>query len=321
MLFRRSFQPSTIGFLLSKNICVLGLGKYHKTLTPGLHWLIPFADRPRKIRWRYLSTSLLSDTPSIKHVNSSQIDMREHLIDFGQQHVITKDTVQLEIDALVFFRIEDPVLAVLHVCNVPDMIELITQSTLRNLIAELTLDEMFSSRELVNAELLEKTKGDALRWGIVITRVEIQSIIPPNDIHQAMEFQIKEERDRRSAVLQAEGDMEAAIITCKGTAAKVILEAEGEKTASVQLAMGDAESKRIMADAEAQAIQELRQAMSQVGMEGSTASATEYLVAIQYLNSLSMLTRGGQSNVTFIPSQTTDALAGILPTLPHSSKQ
>lgn len=152
---------------------------------------------------------------------TDRIDTREHVLDFGRQHVITKDTVQLDIDALVYFRITDPRVAVFKIQNVPDAIELLTQATLRNVIAQMTLDDTFSSREQINAELLSKVQRDAERWGVTITRVEIFNILPPHDIRSAMENQIKSERERRSTVLQADGERESAVIRSRGDAARV----------------------------------------------------------------------------------------------------
>ncbi len=186
-------------------------------------------------------------------METDRIDLREHCIDLGKQHVITKDTVQINVDALVYYQISDAVLAVYSVANLPDALTLLTQTTLRNVVAHITLDESFASRDLINARLRDKTSRDAERWGVAITRVEIMNIFAPDDIRDAMEKQIKEERERRSSVLRADGDREAAIVSSKGNAAKVcvspisaalcsralirqiILCAEGDKTAQMQV--------------------------------------------------------------------------------------
>eukprot|EP00501_MAST-03F_sp_TOSAG23-6_P001953 GSMAST32.ASY1.ANO1.2037.1 assembled CDS len=148
-------------------------GKYRTTLAPGVHWLFPYIDTPRRLNWRYLNVSHNNPTALVKSVKTERICMREHVIDFGKQHVITKDTVQMQIDALVYFRVADPLLAVFNIQNLPDAVELLTKSTLRNIIASMTLDDTFSSREKINGELLGKIKADAERWGVTITRVEI----------------------------------------------------------------------------------------------------------------------------------------------------
>lgn len=283
-------------------------GKYRNTLKPGLHFLVPFIDTPRKIHWRYVDVDPnYPDHVNVKTIETERIDMREHIIDFGKQHVITKDTVQIDVDALVYYQITDPELAVFKIQNLPDAIELLTQTTLRNIIAQMTLDDTFSSRELINAELKEKTGPDCERWGVTITNVEIMNIIPPADIKQAMEMQIKEERERRSTVLHADGQRESAVIRSKGDAAKLVLKAEGEKTSKIQVAKGSAEAKQNLATAEAESIRVISEAL-----RNSELKATDYLTAVQYLESLQKVaSRQENSTVTFIPSDTIDFLSDL----------
>lgn len=239
---------------------------------------------------------------------TDRIDMREHVIDFGKQNVITKDTVQIKIDALLYFRISDPRLAVFKINNLPDAIELLTQSTLRNIIAYMTLDDTFSSREKINAELLSKIQLDTERWGVTITRIEIFNISPPNDITQSMQLQIKAERDRRSAVLQADGDRLAAIIQSHGRAAKLILEAEGDRTSAVKKAHGNATSKMLLAEAQAECLSDISDVVSKFG-----ARAVDYLTAIQYLNALRTTTTSSKkSNVVLFPVQCVSGIEDIV---------
>jgi len=283
-------------------------GKYKDTLKPGVHFLVPFVDVPRKIYWRYLDMSFTATAPSVVNMVTDRIDMREHVIDFGRQHVITKDTVQIQIDALVYYQVTDPELAVFKIQNLPDAIELLTQTTLRNIIAHMTLDETFSSREMINAQLKETTTPDAERWGVTITRVEIMNILPPADIKDAMEKQIKEERERRSTVLQADGERESSIIRSKGDAAQAILFAEGEKTSRLQKAKGIAESKLLLATSEAEAIKSIQESM-----KGSSIRSTDYMIALQYLNSLNRMTMSGKpSKVVLVPSETLDTIGDII---------
>jgi len=279
--------------------------------------LVPFIDTPRKIHWRYLDVNYGSGSLKVVNMVTDRIDMREHVIDFGRQHVITKDTVQIEIDALVYYQITDPELAVFKIQNLPDAIELLTQTTLRNIIAHMTLDDTFSSREMINTQLKESTTADAERWGVTITRVEIMNILPPADIKDAMEKQIKEERERRSKVLQADGERESAIIRSKGDAAQCILYAEGEKTARIQKAKGVAESKLLLATAEAESINSIQDAM-----KDSNIRATDYMIALQYLNSLNRLTISGKtSKVVLVPSDTLDSIGDIMNTQSQVQKR
>lgn len=177
-------------------------GAYKETLMPGLHFVIPIIEQVRKIDWRSVVQKGSGGQLVVQNKVTERIDLREHVIDFGRQHVITKDTVQVDIDALVYFRITDPRLAIFQVQNLPDSIEFLTQATLRNIIANMTLDDTFSSREEINAALLSRVQPDCERWGVSIIRVEIFNILPPDDIKRAMEQQIKAERDRRSEVLR-----------------------------------------------------------------------------------------------------------------------
>ena len=274
-------------------------------MKPGLHYIVPFIETPRKIHWRYIEKVALSDETKVITTYTERIDLREHVIDFGKQHVITKDTVQIYIDALVYYQIKDPELAVFAVQNLPDAIELLTQTTLRNIIAQMTLDDTFSSRELINSILKEMTEQDAERWGVRITHVEIMNILPPDDIRSAMEYQIREERERRSLVLNADGERESAIIKSKGNAAQMILRAEGQKTADIQRAKGAAKSKLLLAQAEAKSIEMLKKVLESTGVK-----ATEYLITLKYLTSLKNLSTNN-SKVVLVPCESIQGVGNI----------
>lgn len=261
-------------------------GKYRATLKPGLHVLAPFIDRPRTVHWRYAALEgTFSKKLVVKRVDTDRIDMREHVIDLCEQRVITKDTVAMDIDALVYYQITDAYSAVMKIDNLPDAIEMLTQSTLRNIIAHLTLDDTFSSRERISALLRERTLHDAERWGVTILRVEIMNISPPYEIKSAMEFQIREERDRRATVAVADGSRESKIIESYGQAAKLVLQAEGYKTARIQQATGESEAKMMFATAESKSMSLLSDAL-----QGTGVRAADYLVALQYLSSMNLLT-------------------------------
>jgi len=247
-----------------------------------------------------------SSVPFVRRLELDRIDMREVVIDFGRQPTITKDTVPIEVDALVYFRVVDAWLAVYSVQNLPDAVELLCQTTLRNIVAHLTLDEMFSSRERINHALLDAVRGDAERWGISIMRVEVLNIIPPADIKGVMEYQIREERERRATVLTADGERESAIIRSKGVAAQSVLRAEGMKTSVLQRAKGEAEGKMIIANAEVESLKLLRAAI-----EDSNVRATDYLVAMQYLEQLSAITSKEASKVVLVPSKSVDIISKI----------
>lgn len=275
-------------------------GKFHRTLTPGLHWLVPFVDCPRTVNWRYLEVNSNNADAHVVMIQTDRIDMREHVIDFGRQSVITKDTVTMEIDALVYFRVTDPRIAVFKIENLPDAIELLTQATLRNIIANMTLDDTFSSRDHINANLLSILRPDAERWGVSITRVEIFNINPPQLIKLAMENQIKAERERRSHVLVADGNRESTIVKSRGDAARIVLLAEGQRSVDLVRAAGEARAKMLLAEAESKGIEYMQTACQDTGIR-----SVDYLIAIQYLNSI-MSTNASckNSKVVLIPSKT-----------------
>jgi len=285
-------------------------GRFKSVLKPGLHLLVPLVEIPRKIHWRYLDVKPGQTSPSIANKEMERIDMREHVLDFGKQTVITKDTVAMDIDALVYYQIADPRLAVYKIQNLPTAIELLVQTTLRNLIAHVTLDESFSSRETLNNQLLSVVATDAQRWGVSIVRVEVVSIDPPGDIKRAMEEQIRCSRDRRASVLQADGDKESSIIQSRGACAQTVLKAEGVRTCTIQKAKGDAQAKLMKAKAEADCVLLLREAIQGSGF--TSRRAVDYLVAVQYLSSLRSLTSSSQpSEVILIPREIVDGLGAI----------
>ena len=284
-------------------IIVERFGKYNRTLLPGIHWVWPFIEAPRVINWRYLDAKHNASHVDVVACTTDKIDIREHVIDFGRQHVITKENVQMEIDALVFFRITDPRMAVYTVQNLPDAVELLVQSCLRQIIANMTLDDTFSSREDINAQLIAEVRPDAERWGVTITRVEIFNILPPADIKAAMEYQITAERDRRSMVLQADGQREASVIRSRGEAAREVLSAEGQRAAEIKRAQGDAEATVLIAEAEAACIESIKKAITAANMR-----AVDYLVAVQWLNSLRTLAGGGKSSVVMLPMDVVESV-------------
>jgi regulator of protease activity HflC (stomatin/prohibitin superfamily) len=245
----------------------------------------------------------------MSHVTTDRVDLREHVLDLQKQPVITKDTVTLEIDALVYFRIIDPINAVYRVVNLPDAIEFLVQSSLRNILAHTTLDETFASREVINNELLAIVQRDSERWGVRIMRVEVVDIDPPADVRQAMEEQIKAERERRSLMLSADGKRESAVIRSRGTAAQILNRAEAERASTVLRAKGTAEAKRLEAQAQARSLRVIKDALTAAAAasEDAAVKATEYLTAIGYLTSLGRLARSnGDATLVLLPQGAVD---------------
>ena len=192
------------------------LGKYHRTLEPGPHVIIPWLDRVKE-----------------------QIDMREQVVAFQPQPVITKDNVTISIDTVLYYTVTDPFRAIYEVANMIMAAEQLTITTLRNVIGSLSLDEALTSRDKINADLrivLDEATG---KWGIRVNRIEVKSIDPPRGIQEAMEKQMRAERDRRAAILVAEGEKQSQILTAEGDRQSQILRAEGDKESAILRAQGE----------------------------------------------------------------------------------
>jgi regulator of protease activity HflC (stomatin/prohibitin superfamily) len=179
------------------------LGKYNRTLESGVNIIIPVFDKPRSIFWRYRVTDVSGDDIVTQRM-TKKIDLREQVFDFPRQNVITKDNVTIEIDAMLYFQITDPVKSTYEIANLPNAIEKLTQTTLRNVLGELDLDECLVSRDIINTKLRAILDEATDKWGVKVNRVELQDITPPPEIQKAMEQQMRAERDRRASILEAE---------------------------------------------------------------------------------------------------------------------
>jgi Membrane protease subunits, stomatin/prohibitin homologs len=246
------------------------LGRYHKTLNPGLNILVPFIDRLRPL-----------------------VDMREQVVSFPPQPVITEDNLVVSIDTVVYFQVTDARAATYEIANYLGAVEQLTTTTLRNVVGGLNLEEALTSRDNINGQLrvvLDEATG---KWGIRVSRVELKAIDPPVSIQDSMEKQMRAERDRR-----------AAILTAEGTKQSQILEAEGMRQAEILKAEGDAKAAVLRAQGEAEAIQTVFNAIH-VGNPDSK------LLAYQYLQTLPKLAEGESNKLWIIPSELTEALKGI----------
>lgn len=306
LLLHKLIKSSIVIVKHASVMIVERFGEFHAVLKPGVHWLWPFMDTPRQVKWRVMDVVNNSSQTRIVTFHTDRIDMREHVIDFGRQHVITQDTVEMYIDALVYFHIVDARLAVLGVQNLPDSIELLTQASLRNIISTMTLDDTFSSREKINHHLLQKMRDDAERWGVKITRVEIFNLDPASDIKVAMERQIKAERERRAMVLEADGVRQSQVIRSRGDAARLIFDAVGKSKAAVNESKGIFEEKTLAAEAQSKSLQYIQSSLA-----SSDCRAVDYLTAIQYLKALSKL-NGQNLSAILLPTDTIDGVARLL---------
>ncbi|GAB2749934.1 SPFH domain-containing protein [Sinomonas soli] len=246
------------------------LGKYQRTLNPGLTLLIPFVDRLLPL-----------------------LDLREQVVSFPPQPVITSDNLVVSIDTVVYFQVTDPRAATYEIANYIQAVEQLTITTLRNVVGGLNLEEALTSRDQINGQLrgvLDEATG---RWGLRVSRVELKAIEPPHSIQDSMEKQMRAERDRRAAILTAEGTKQSAILTAEGERQSQILKAEGQAKAAV-----------LKADGEAQAIQKVFDAIHQ-------GNPDQKLLAYQYLQTLPKIAEGGSNKLWIIPSEIGEALKGI----------
>jgi len=282
------------------------LGKYHTTLTSGINIIWPFFDKPRKIIWRFLVPGVGGEPASYILREMDRIDLRETVYDFPRQNVITADNVLIEINALLYFQITDPIKAVYEINNLPDAIEKLTQTSLRNIIGELSLDQTLTSRDTINQKLRILLDEATDKWGVRINRVELQDIMPPPDIRIAMEKQMRAERDRRAVILEAEGQKRAVILQAEGKREAQIAEAEGSKQSEILRADGEAGAIQRVANAEAEAIRAITKAVGEGG-----ADPTKYLIALKYLDALKEMAGGNTNKVVFLPFEATGILSSL----------
>jgi regulator of protease activity HflC (stomatin/prohibitin superfamily) len=289
----------------SDTMVVERLGKYSRTLGAGINIIWPIIDKPREIMWRYIRESTDGRNYILKAA-TTRIDLRESVYDFPKQNVITKDNVVTEINAILYFQITDPVRAIYEISNLPDAIEKLTQTTLRNVIGDMSLDDTLTSRDTINGKLRAVLDEATHKWGVKVNRVELQDINPPHDIRDAMEKQMRAERDKRAKILEAEGQKQSQILESEGMRLAAINRAEGEKQSQILRAEGEAQAKIRTAEGEAEAIQKITQAV--VSTKGDPIN---YLVAIRYIDTLKDMVSGKDNKVIYLPYEATGVLSSI----------
>ena len=260
------------------------LGKYYSTLQPGINIIIPFIDKAKEMVALYRGRYVLTNT----------IDLREQVYDFDRQNVITKDNIQMEINALLYFQIVDPFKSVYEINNLPNAIEKLTQTTLRNIIGELELDETLTSRDTINTKLREVLDDATDKWGVKVNRVELQDITPPAYVLQAMEKQMQAERNKRAAILTSEGEKQS-----------LILKSEGEKQSAILQAEGLAQARIRKAEAEAIAIDKITEAV------GKSTNPANYLLAQKYIQALQDIATGNDTKTVYLPYEATNMMGAI----------
>ncbi len=256
-------------------------GKYKQTLSAGLNIVVPFVDRVR-----YL------------------IDLREQVVSFPPQPVITEDNLVVSIDTVIYFQVTDPVAATYEIANYIQAIEQLTMTTLRNIVGGMDLEETLTSRDQINSGLrgvLDEATG---KWGIRVNRVELKGIDPPPSIKDSMEKQMRADREKRAVILTAEGQRQAAILTAEGAKQSSILNAEGDRESQILRAQADRESQILRAQGEGQAIQTVFQAIHDGNPDQS-------LLAYQYLQMMPKIAEGGANKLWIVPSEIGKAMEGL----------
>lgn len=271
------------------------LGKYYATLKPGVNIIIPFIDRAKVVVTQQRG----------QYFYSSAIDLREQVYDFDKQNVITKDNIQMQINALLYFQIVDPFKTVYEINNLPNAIEKLTQTTLRNIIGEMELDQTLTSRDTINTKLRGVLDDATNKWGIKVNRVELQDITPPSSVLQAMEKQMQAERNKRAAILTSEGDKQSQILQSEGDKAATINRAEADKQQAILRAEGEATARIRKAEAEAIAIAKITEAV------GKSTNPANYLLAQKYIQMLNEVARGDKTKTVFLPYEATNLMGSI----------
>ena len=273
----------TIKIVPQKQVKIIErLGKYHFTAEAGLNIIVPFLDSVRET-----------------------IDLREQITKIEPQPVITRDNVTMEVDAVIYSVIVDPVRATYEVQNLRWGLEQLTLSALRNVIGQLDLDHTLSSRDTTNSQLRAALDSATQQWGVKVMRIELKNITPPEEIRLTMEKQMTAERTRRAVVTTAEGEKSSAILRAEGQKQAAIVNAEGSKQAAILAAEGQAEARMRVADAEGRAIQLVAQAI------GTAGNPAQYLIAQRYLESLTAIANGATTKMVFMPYEASGALASL----------
>ena len=272
----------TVALLLLRSIRIIPqatagvverLGRYHKTLNAGVNLVFPFIDVIRR-----------------------SVDLREQVVDFQPQSVITEDNLVISIDTVIYYQVTDPKSATYEIANFVLGIEQLTVTTLRNKVGSLDLEDALTSREEINGALRTVLDDATGRWGVRVNRVEIRDIVPPESVRESMEKQMKAERDKRAAILIAEGTKQSDILTAEGNKQAEILRAEGDAKATVLRAEAEAKAEALVADGEAAAIQKVFDALA-------AAQVTDQALAYKYIEQLKEMSQGDANKVWFIPSE------------------
>ena len=280
----------------SKAYVIERLGAFHSVWSVGLHFKVPFIDRIAK-----------------------RVSMKEQVLDYPPQPVITKDNVTMQIDTVVYFQITDPKLYTYGVEQPMMAMETLTATTLRNIIGDLELDQTLTSRDVINTQMRAILDVATDPWGIKVNRVELKNILPPKDIQSSMEKQMKAERDRRQAILVAEGQRESAILVAQGEKESAILQADAEKQAAILRAEAEQQAAILKADGEAKAILAIQKAMADSLEMLNKAAPNDQVIKLKAIEAMQKMA-DGQATKIIIPSEM-QGLVGLANGLVEGTKE
>jgi regulator of protease activity HflC (stomatin/prohibitin superfamily) len=288
----------------AQTVIIERFGRFDRILTPGIHFVLPFVETPHRAVWSHIVSVEAGKRYYRTLQTISRIDLREAVYDFPKQNVITKDNVTMEISALLYYQITDPKAAVYEVVDLPSAIEKLTQTTLRNVIGSMDLDESLVSRDGINERLRIILDEASDKWGVKVNRVEVQEINPPADIRQAMEKQMRAERDRRAIILESEGKKRAAILEAEGERESNVLRAKGHAEARILNAEGEAQARLKIQEAEAKAIEMIQRAVPQ-------GDPLPYLIAMQYIKALPEMTKDKADKMIVVPYEASSLVGSL----------
>ncbi len=271
----RVVQQSTVGV-------VQRMGRYQRTLGPGVHLLVPMLDRIRVT-----------------------VDMKETVQAFPPQPVITQDNVTIGVDTVVYYQVTDAVKATYEVANMLQAMEQLAVTTLRNVVGSMTLEETLTSRDQINSQLRFVLDEATEKWGVRVTRVELKSIDPPRTIQEAMEQQMRADRAKRAAILMAEGEKQAAILRAEGLRAAAILNAEADQQSNVLRATGEKEARALRAEGEAEALGKIFATVQSAGI------APADMLGYKYLEALPAVAAGDANKLLLLPTGAADAMGAV----------
>ncbi|MCB9908973.1 MAG: SPFH/Band 7/PHB domain protein [Planctomycetes bacterium] len=281
-------------------------GRYHRTLQPGINIIWPLIDKSRGIDWREIIETARGEQ-IVQYIQRPTVDLREQVLDFPRQKVITKDNVMIEVNGLLYYQITDSKRAVYEIVNLPSALEKLAQTTLRNIIGDLDLDSTLSSRDDINGRMRRVLDDASDKWGVKVNRVELQDIAPPESVREAMEKQMTAERSRRAVILESEGVKESKVLRAQGERDAEIARAEGVRQSAILQAEGEAQSRLSVAEGEAQALALISAALKDSNMDGA-----QYRVIATYLQTLAAIGAGQEGSKTvFLPFEASAALGGL----------